>query len=63
MKSKESCIVKIELDYFCSLEIFEKFNELGRFVIRDMGKTIGVGMVKYIKNIWYDSRFLVFNNQ
>ena len=31
------------------VEVFEEFESLGKFVLRDMGKTIGVGYVKSIE--------------
>jgi peptide chain release factor subunit 3 len=46
---KQFVIVRMEVDFPICIEEFSDFAQLGRFMLRDEGKTIGIGMVTKIK--------------
>jgi len=46
IKRNESAIVKLQPIKKMCLEKYEKFAEMGRFAVRDMGRTVAVGIVK-----------------
>lgn len=48
IKNGDSCLVELVPSKPFCLEIFKEFPPLGRFAIRDMKRTIGVGIVKDI---------------
>jgi len=49
IKRNESAIIKLQPIKKMCLEKYQDFPELGRFAIRDMGRTIAVGIVKDIE--------------
>jgi len=46
LKRNESAIIKLQPIKKMCLEKYEKFAEMGRFAVRDMGRTVAVGIVK-----------------
>ena len=46
IKRNESAIIKLQPIKKMCLEKYEKFAEMGRFAVRDMGRTVAVGIVK-----------------
>jgi elongation factor 1-alpha len=48
LKVGDSALVKMKPLHNMVLEAFSDIPELGRFAIRDMGSTVGVGVVKEI---------------
>ena len=46
LKRNESAIIKLQPIKKICLEKYEKFAEMGRFAVRDMGRTVAVGIVK-----------------
>jgi len=48
LRSHDRAIVKIKLDQKCALEPFSECAALGRFTLRDQGKTVVIGKIKEI---------------
>jgi len=46
LKKNEAAIIKLQPIKKLCIEKYEDFPELGRFAVRDMGRTAAVGIVK-----------------
>ena len=46
---KHFVVIRMEVDVPVCLEVFSEFAQLGRFMLRDEGKTVGIGVVTKIK--------------
>ena len=54
-KSNETCVVNIELERSTPLEKYETTQQLGRFTLRDEGRTIAIGKVTGVPKSAYDT--------
>ena len=48
LRSHDRAMAKIKLDQKCALEPFDKCAALGRFTLRDQGKTVVIGKIREI---------------
>jgi len=46
---KEFVVIRMEVEFPICIECFADYQQLGRFMLRDEGKTIGIGLVTKIK--------------
>ena len=49
IKTGDACIVTLVPSEPLCVEAFSKFEALGRFVMRDMGKIVAVGVIKSVE--------------
>jgi len=54
-------IVRIELKSSISLEKFDVMQQLGRFTLRDEGKTIGMGKVTKLKQTFKNKKQITYD--
>lgn len=45
VKQNDKCILRFQTEEFFCLDVFKDFPQMGRFTLRDEGKTIAIGKV------------------